>query len=62
MITIKTNMESITLDDNQLERIVSAAEFVEEESIKEDTIHVLHSRECGNIKIVRSCDDYFFTL
>lgn len=62
MITIKTNMESITLDDNQLERIVSAAEFMEEESLKEDTTYVLHSRNYGNIEIVRSVDDYFLTL
>lgn len=62
MITIKTNMESITLDDSQLEMIVNAADFIEEETIKEDTIHVLHSRGYGNIEIVRSCDDYFFTL
>ncbi|MBO5853302.1 MAG: hypothetical protein J6Q61_01035 [Bacteroidales bacterium] len=55
-------MESITLDDNQLERIVSAAEFMEEESLKEDTTYVLHSRNYGNIEIVRSVDDYFLTL
>ena len=62
MITIKTNMESITFDDNQLERIVSAAEFMEEESLKENTIYVLHSRNHGKIEIVRAYDDYFLTL
>lgn len=62
MVTIKTNMESITLDENQMQMIVDAADFVNEEAIQEDAIHVLHSREHGNIEIVRSCNDYFFTL
>lgn len=62
MIVIKTNMESIVLDENQLEMIVNAAEFLEEEFIKEDVIHVIHSRDHGNIEIVRSCSDYTISL